>query len=754
MGVLYASSRPSQHYGNDGGFGDGHESACAPVAPRYRRAHSFGAASGLHHSFPLVICRVGLVHNAEKQRLLPGYAKQFKILEESKNDRNKSDEISPVSATATVGERSCSSDTGVRSPDNTSIDQSCLGARYDSLTPEGEANVQNQPYMQLAHLLEDHMKILGKPLEEVVKFVANETLSLFMKDFISSLIAKTVVNFAMDLLKAMLIAMGKVFIKHFGNVPSKGFIDDIFLGLDDESPTSRSFTDGPIPENHGEEQKPSGHPIEDKIDPAEVPLPPSPDLTPLNSRPRIRKIAAASVTSSFEKRPRDDGDENITEFQICIKRARSRKKEFAISVQRRDDSVDFAVLAEASDRPSNFDVSREDRDVDHNRPKLTYILGWSIHDWQSLTFASRDEQDTPLNAETSPSATNVQLADIRSAPQHLISIIQPALRQPNTSANSFVSAIQKFNELIPGCDVLDRFRKQPDRCLANKKDGPRCNSRDRLSVEAQSRVGKLLADLARMNFDSLPLYCVQSLITFTNIAVCRWQRDKILKQVAALRQLRQVERHCDTDLVKYLPLFVPYRPHDSAGRTVNEHVLQTARELPQVDNEGYLYVCWNEATFGVWKIGFTTREVSCRLKEWEEQCKHVATEQYRSPCKVRYPEKVEQLVHADLMHYRVYELICRTCSTSHVEWFRGVDLPFIIERIEAWSEWIREEPYKIVDGQWRLTPEAEDSIHLVRAPKNGPNIEVQSKSPANHPRRYNLRRVKGRKPGERGSPRR
>ena len=761
MGVLYASSRPSQHCGHDGGFGDGHESACPSMVPRYRRAHSFRAPSGLQHSFPLVICRVGLVHDAEKQRLLPGYAKQSKILEQSGKDRNKSDKISAVFATATVEGRSRTSDTGVRSHDNTSINQSRLGAKCGSPVSEGAADVQSKSRLLPAPFSEEEMKLHGTLLEEFIKFIGKEIINLFIKELIPNLIGTIIEDFMKDYVKAIFSAMVEVFVKHFSKVSSKDFIDDIFSGLDDELSTSNNFTDQPITESHQGEHKPSADPIKDEIDPAEVPLPPSPDLKPLKSRPRIGEIAAASVTNSFEKRPRDDSDENITELQICIKRARSRKNQFAISVQRRDDSIDLAVLAEAVDRPSNFDVSREGRNVDHNRPKLTYILGWSIFDWQSLTSATRDVQDTPLNAETSLSATKVQSADIGSAPQRLISIIQPALRQPNTSAKSFVSAIQKFNELIPGCDVVDRFRKQPDRCLANKKDGQRCNSRDRLSVEDQSIVGKLLPELARMNFDSFPLYCVQSLVTFINIAVCRCQRIKLLKEVAALRQLRQLERPYDTDLVKHLPVFLPFRLSDWAGLkvppewaclTVDELVLETARKPPEVDVKGYLYVYWNEATFGVRKIGFTTKEVSYRLKEWEEQCNHVATEQYRSPCKVRYADKVEQLVHADLLHYRVYEIRCRTCSKSHIEWFRGVDLPFIIERIEAWSQWVSEEPYKIVDGQWRLTPEAEDSIHMVRAPRNGPNAEGQSKSLANHPRRYNLRRVKGRKPGERGSP--
>ena len=758
MGILYTSSRPSKHRVDHGGFGDEHEISCASVAPRYRRTFNSGAASVLHHSIPLVICRIGLVRDAEHQQLPRGLAKPVKVLEGSEENRNRSDGISAVSATTIVGGGPRSSDTGARSHDDTSIvkiNQSRLGARYGSPVSGGAANFQSEPFLQPA---EDLITIQRRLLDELIKFVVKECFDRFIEELIKSVVKECfdlfIKDFIVNYSKAFFRALVKVFVKHFSIVPSGTFIDDILSGLDDEIATGKIFSDRPITETHREEHKPTAHPIEDKIDPAQVPLPPSPNLTPLKNRPRVREHAAALVTSSFEKRPRDEADEDITELSLCIKKARSRKQKFAISVQRRDaNSKDFAFTAEASDRTSKFDSSREDRDADHNRSQLTYILGWSIVDWQSVTFAIRNTRDPHPNAEISRTATIAQLANVRSAPLCFVSIIQSALRQPNPRANSFVSAIQKFNELIPGCNALDRFRKKPDRCLANK-DERRCYSWDRLlpSGEAQPIIEKLLADLARLDFDSWPLYCVYSLAIFTNIAVCRYHRDRVRTKVAALRQQQQFDRPYDTDFVKYLPQFLPYRPSESAGLTVNQFVLKVAREPPKAHDEGYLYVYWNEATFGVRKIGFTTKEVSDRLKDWENQCNHVATEQYRSPNKVQYPKKVEELVHADLMHYRVYEPACHTCFKSHIEWFKGVDLPFIIERIEAWSQWISGNPYQTIDGQWRLTPEAEDSIPVVRAPNCCPVAEVQSKSLVNQPRRHNLRRVKGRKPCEKGSP--
>ena len=201
--------------------------------------------------------------------------------------------------------------------------------------------------------------------------------------------------------------------------------------------------------------------------------------------------------------------------------------------------------------------------------------------------------------------------------------------------------------------------------------------------------------------------------------MCPYQRVQIRQRIAGLPQ-RQFEIPDDKGLVKYLPQIVPYRPPGSTHLTVSEFVMQQAMEPfsvvqdPEKElGEGYLYVYWNEATFGVRKIGFTTQKVDDRLADWETGCRRTAKEEYRSPRKVRHAAKIEQLVHADLLEYRVREPACRTCLKSHIEWFRGVDLPFIIGRIEAWSQWISERPYEQVGRQWCLTNGGKDSMPLL-----------------------------------------
>ena len=344
--------------------------------------------------------------------------------------------------------------------------------------------------------------------------------------------------------------------------------------------------------------------------------------------------------------------------------------------------------------------------------------------------------------------STVDSAAIPPGPLSFISATQPVLGETHTETDSFVSAIRKFDELVEGCNASARVAENAGLCLANNRYGKRCRSDFGLRIDDRPMVGKLLTELTGLDFNSNPSSCVYKLLTFTNLAVCHYQRKSIRAKVAGLWQ-RQVERTNDKECVKYLPQLLPYRPPESANLRVNEFVLQQAMEPFTVNDdpekelgEGYLYVYWNEATFGLRKIGFTTYKVSERLKQWEMDCKHAAVEQYSSPDKVRHAARVEQLVHAALLDYRVREPACRTCFKSHIEWFRGVDLSFIIGRIEAWSQWISEGPYEKVGGQWRLTSKGRDRMPTVTDPISSRNPEVHAKNPANDSRRYNSRPTK------------
>ena len=388
--------------------------------------------------------------------------------------------------------------------------------------------------------------------------------------------------------------------------------------------------------------------------------------------------------------------------------------------------------------------------------RLTILVGWSTTDWQDLTLARSDNTRGPHPGfQVSVAACNQDSIQVPPAPASIFSTVELALDEPDISTSGFVPVIQKFNDLVGDCDASARFSQNRSRCLANNKYGKRCGAWYKIPFEDQRRVEQLLSELTRMNFESIPS-CINKLHEFTNVAVCPWQRTLIREMVAGLLQQQQQQqsgRPHDTGLIKSLPRFRPYRPTESVNLSGSAFVAQTAAEPFSVSpgagkelGEGYIYVYWNEATFGVFKIGFTTYNVKDRLKQWETDCNHVAAEQYSSPCKVRHAARVEQLVHADLLDYRVREPACRTCFKSHIEWFRGLSLSFIIGRIETWSQWMSEGPYEKMDGQWRLTNKGRDRMPLAAVSNSSPGSDIDAKLVGNRSRRYNLRQLKGRKP--------
>ena len=358
--------------------------------------------------------------------------------------------------------------------------------------------------------------------------------------------------------------------------------------------------------------------------------------------------------------------------------------------------------------------------MDFGSSPLTLSVGWLDVDWQTIYVdTSNVTMDSQLSVQSSQAVPEANSAEVRSASLWITFSIKPRSNKLDVDAGGFVSAIQKFNEAVGSCDASARFAENQRDCLANNKEGMRCTSLPGIPVDDQPIVGTLLAELKKLNYESRPSFCVNKLLAFTNLAVCPYHRVEIRKKVAGLPQ-RQCEIPNEKGLVKYLPQIVPYRPPGSVHLTVSEFVIKQAMEPfdvignPQKElGEGYLYVYWNEATFGVRKIGFTTKDVDGRLKDWETSCRRTAKEEYRSPSKVRHASKIERLVHADLLEYRVRELACRTCLKSHIEWFRGVSLTFIIGRIEAWSQWISDRPYEKKGRQWRLTDRGRDSMPLL-----------------------------------------
>ena len=365
------------------------------------------------------------------------------------------------------------------------------------------------------------------------------------------------------------------------------------------------------------------------------------------------------------------------------------------------------------------------------------------------------------------------------------------LSQLPTSASPIVSALDKFNEIIPNCNAMERFQKEPKWCLGNsKQDGLRCHSRIKSDIHHHQEITQLLTKLAAMNIKTNKPKCViDELGKLIELAVCYNQCDELRKKVNLLvlpdppkgsarpsaspiqgREMQGVDdpfvisagkltswcRELPKGASVYLPDYRPYQPASSYSPNVEDWVMKQAATPLTVSEltAGYLYVYWNQATFGVSKIGYSSNEVSERLRQWETKCKHIAEEQYRSPFEVRNVMRLERLVHAELKAYRVEEHGCHGCSGKHKEWFKGVGLDIILESIAFWTEWIMEGQYEEVESEWHLKEGARKGLQLAYkfcARMSVANArESKEKSITRSPLRHNLRpRLAPRSPSHR-----
>ncbi len=322
-----------------------------------------------------------------------------------------------------------------------------------------------------------------------------------------------------------------------------------------------------------------------------------------------------------------------------------------------------------------------------------------------------------------------------------------------TSANPIDSALAIFNKIIPNCNAMERSKEVPKRCLGNsKKDGSRCGSR--IKSDHHREITQLLTKLDAMNIKTNEPKCViDELEKLIELAVCYNHCDDLRKKVNLLvlpyppkdsarpsaspiqgQKTQAVDdpfvisagkitswcRELPKGASVYLPDYRPFQSASSYKSNVEDWVMKQAATPLTVSEltAGHLYVYWNQASFGVSKIGYTSNDVGERLRAWESQCKHIAEEQYRSPCEVRNVKRLERLVHAELKAYRVKEHGCPGCSEGHVvvgheEWFNGVGLDIILESIAFWTKWIMEGQYEEVESEWRLKEGARKGLQLV-----------------------------------------
>ena len=346
----------------------------------------------------------------------------------------------------------------------------------------------------------------------------------------------------------------------------------------------------------------------------------------------------------------------------------------------------------------------------------------------------------------------------------------------------FVSALEVFNAIIPGCNAMQRYETMqnelslPFRCLANTKagrdsknamwSGKKCGWK--LVRADRDLIKRLLVQLTGINIYRDADECITVFEALASEAICdnhkalakllynkkvRSLLNGKLPEQKAVDEIAIVASNPKIDIkwwlrlephgaLHYLAEFRSFGNLGVASESGNDLVRHQARQplrtmttrsaagLTEHDEtqEGHIYVYWNRASFGHLKIGFTGKRVDQRLQEWEEQCHHIAEKQYQSPQKIKHAARVEKLIHAEFANHRVLEPACHGCGKEHIEWFRGLDLGLVIRRIEAWSEWIDKDPYLYSRGVWHLKEDPEYSLPLPSAIETKPPPQTPKKS--------------------------
>ena len=346
---------------------------------------------------------------------------------------------------------------------------------------------------------------------------------------------------------------------------------------------------------------------------------------------------------------------------------------------------------------------------------------------------------------------------------------------------------------------MERFNKEPNRCLGNREKGFKCGTR--IKAQNKQAIMQLLTELTAMNIEiSTPECVIDELRKLIELAICHNHcknlqdevnqlvlpdppKDSarpfvgpILKEPTIKVEIEEVlnsprisdERETSeeqgvqvvvspvtlltTDFspwwdpesksaLQYVADYRPYQPPDSRGLAISTWIKRQAKEpLAHLElKTGYLYVYWNKANFGYYKIGYSCDDVSIRLKKWQTQCKHSAQQLCCTLDKVPNVKRLERLVHAELNDYRVEEKCCRGCRKSHREWFK-VDLKLIKKSIRFWTDWLMKGQYEEVESKWHLREDARNELPQLCTKLSVVNAEEsKAKSITISPRRYNLR---------------
>ena len=139
----------------------------------------------------------------------------------------------------------------------------------------------------------------------------------------------------------------------------------------------------------------------------------------------------------------------------------------------------------------------------------------------------------------------------------------------------------------------------------------------------------------------------------------------------------------------------------------------TAPLDPDDQKEGYVYAYEVEGSPGKVKIGYTTRSIEVRQKEWNYDCNRTAKllyptepDQFESVSNAR---RVEALCHAELGEHRL-RVYCHGCIKQHTEWFE-ISTEKALRAIRKWTLWMKTKPYrKGFEGQIVLSSKWQQAV--------------------------------------------
>ncbi|OAA38321.1 DNA-binding protein [Metarhizium rileyi] len=161
----------------------------------------------------------------------------------------------------------------------------------------------------------------------------------------------------------------------------------------------------------------------------------------------------------------------------------------------------------------------------------------------------------------------------------------------------------------------------------------------------------------------------------------------------------------NVDPAKYWPTAYDVSPFDIVERkpktrqSLEQELIKTAGSVWEVKagdlTDGYVYLYQVPGNEKYVKIGYTTRDVVSRQKEWQFSCNREADFLYPKLLavrKVRHARRVEALCHKELDSVRIC-IYCRACLQEHVEWFEITPVD-ALEVIQKWSKWMATDPYE------------------------------------------------------------